>query len=551
MSANDEQQSVLDEVISIWKESDPVEGYAAGFEDCQGKLFNPNESSKTILERRIQDLRPRLDQIKCDDLNSAASKLLNSVSAALVYERPESQILACGAALWYSLLKDEPNAPFVKTLLEQAVAVVESEYSRWKDQRFSGDVCKAGVDAMGFVRAVLTTIGEQNSNVGLAIKELNKGLTKCDALFPFPLASPLDLNLLFAFFKQQAGPPLGRHAYEDILNRHFDYGVTAEQIHKHAQTALDEELGLIEDLIGKLAKPFVKGPDTSLGAVYQKISEDYRIEGDFLQEVQKMMKAVDRFIDQYVQDLGVRPDVAPMEAPASLTPLITSGATVVLDYIKGKPLVFLYVVPNKNKSWLSLLNVLVHEATHAYHRLILSNEPTVPAIAKLRSFLSIPFSEAAAFHRELQLFEAVREESKRLRSLNTVRKDLIGIFDTPRFPLQYDVCAFELETRVWRVIRALRTICDVEVNCGMRTYVEFVEWANAKTGLSKQFIHDECFTFLPAPGYTPSYSFCGKHYEDLESEAMATRMSRLDFNTKAHKMGLWPWTTCVAKMESF
>jgi hypothetical protein len=79
--------------------------------------------------------------------------------------------------------------------------------------------------------------------------------------------------------------------------------------------------------------------------------------------------------------------------------------------------------------------------------------------------------------------------------------------------------------------------------------VDFIKWAAAHTGLSKEFIHNECFTFLSFPGYTPSYSFCGSRYEVLQSQAERRGVSRFTFNTEANRMGLQPWTACVKRME--
>jgi hypothetical protein len=94
-------------------------------------------------------------------------------------------------------------------------------------------------------------------------------------------------------------------------------------------------------------------------------------------------------------------------------------------------------------------------------------------------------------------------------------------------------------------------MCDVEVNSGRRTYVDFIKWASAHTGISKEFIHNECITFLSSPGYTPSYSFCGSQYETLQRQAVKRGMSKFAFNTKANRMGLWPWTARVKQMEEF
>jgi len=234
-----------------------------------------------------------------------------------------------------------------------------------------------------------------------------------------------------------------------------------------------------------------------------------------------------------------------------LQDLVTSGATVVLDYLQPKPNVFIFITEEKNSSWLTLLNVLVHEATHAYQPIILAGQSHLPAFSKLRSLLGIPFMEASAFHRELEVFEALKAAVDKGRLRNEVENEFLSTFDASKFSNRIDVDCFELETRVWRVMRALRSLCDVEVNSGRKTYVEFINWAVEKSGLKKQFIHDECFTFLSSPGYTPSYSFCGGQYADIQERAESADINRLDFNTQANAMGLWPWPLCVRKMENF
>jgi len=91
----------------------------------------------------------------------------------------------------------------------------------------------------------------------------------------------------------------------------------------------------------------------------------------------------------------------------------------------------------------------------------------------------------------------------------------------------------------------------VQVNCGLLTYVQFLDWAARYSQLSKEFIHAECFTFLSSPGYTPSYSFGGLEYESLQRRAVENGSSIFKFNSKVNVMGLLPWTRCLKKMKQF
>ncbi len=543
---------VIQEVIAIWKDYDPVEGYAAGFDDCKGRMFTPTDREKADILRRIENARSGLAEIRDEELRKAANKLLSSINVAIAYDSPEEQVLGFSIALWYAILKGEQGESFVGKLLEQALEILEFEHSRWQDHKFSGEVRKACVDACSFLEAILITLASESPALVGAINELSMSVANFRSLFSFPVRHPDSFEELLAFLEANSCEPSENRLYPQMIEHLFDYGVTVEEIYSQSRRLLGEELALAKDVISSLGSELGVAEGASLGDAYETVSRRYEIEGAVVEAAQKMMEVLNRFVDGYIQDLGVQPDILPEATPAFLKPLVTSGATVALDYMKERPSVRIYVTEEKNTSWLTMLNVLVHEAAHAYNPSILAGVSSVPTLTKLKSWLAIPFYEATAFHRELELFEAIKEESQHPQGLGKIQQELLEMFDTPRFPLRDDVMAFELETRVWRIIRALRTICDVEVNTGKRTYVDFIRWASAHTGLTKEFIHNECFTFLSSPGYTPSYSFCGSLYSELQKEAAEQRgVSRFSFNTQANHMGLLPWTLAIKRMSRF
>src|SRR5687767_8163490 len=86
---------VIDEIIGIWRDVDPVECYAAGFDGCEGKLFIPTDAAKADILRRIENARSRLPEIKNSELRAAANKLLSSTSVAIDFESPDEQIVVC------------------------------------------------------------------------------------------------------------------------------------------------------------------------------------------------------------------------------------------------------------------------------------------------------------------------------------------------------------------------------------------------------------------------------------------------------------------------
>lgn len=540
--------AVMEEVIAIWRDVDPVECYAAGLtDDCKGKLFFPTQTDDIL--QRIEKVRPDLADIQDPELRSAAEKLFDCISVALKIESPDQQVLVCFLAIWYAILKEEETEDFVGRLLDQAVDLMAAEHTRWRGRQFTGETRKAVVDACSALESILIILASKNDKVTDAIGSLSATVADFRSLFSFPVKEPGNLDELFEFFRANSGAKKSNELYPQILAQLLDYGASSSEIYARAQELLETELPKANELVVNLSGVLDIPEGASLGDAYDILKTRYQITGSVVDEARKMMDVLNDFVDENIQDIGVRPDILPDATPNFLKSLITSGGAIALNYLKPHPSIRIFVTEEKNTSFLTLLNVLVHEATHAYSPQILSDIPSLPMLTKIKSFLSLPFYEATAFHRELELFEAVSAGAGKTSPSGPVL-ELLGLFDLPKFPLPNDVMAFELETRIWRIIRAVRTICDVEINTGVRTYVDFVEWAVEHTGLSRDFVHDECFPFLSYPGYTPSYSFCGTEYQRLQQEALQRGVERFDFNSQANRMGVLPWTLCVARLSA-
>jgi hypothetical protein len=541
-------------VLEILRTYDPVEGYAAGVAECQGRVFIPTEEATNDLTARISAAEQRLSEIDDVGERTACGKWLDAIRFSLSLESPAAQLMSCANALLVVFIKNDQRQAFVPTLLSNIASALELENSKWQGHTFSGEESKAVADGAGLLNAMLELILKQTPEVQPAIEEVRKRAQRFQSMFPTPPSG--DLDELFSFFQSHpAASKPSATVFSGIIEQMYDYGANASDLLERSREMLKAELQLIAELRPQLVTHLGLEPKDTLGDVYEKLTGKYQIADidcspeAVLNEAEKMMKAVNQYLDRYIQDIPDR-RVTLRPTPDYLQNLVTSGGTVAVDYLSREPKAFIFITEQKNTSWLTLLNVLVHEATHAYQPIILNHLRSVPELGKLRNWMGIPFMEATAFHREFEIFEAVKKAAQK-RHLDPVENQFLKIFDAPKFELEDDVNSFELETRVWRVMRALRTICDVEVNSGCKTYVEFVNWAVSASGLKKQFIHENCFTFLVSPGYTPSYSFCGGIYADLQSAAALRGVCQFDFNTQANGMGLWAWTLCETKMQGF
>src|ERR1043165_1388083 len=106
--------------------------------------------------------------------------------------------------------------------------------------------------------------------------------------------------------------------------------------------------------------------------------------------------------------------------------------------------------------------------------------------ANISSDVEAPIMEGFGFHREWELYE---EALGLLRQTNLKPEEerLLELFGPGRAEQRARV--EEFETRVWRVARFLRVLCNVEVHLGLRTYSGFLEWAHGRTGFAKRLIH--------------------------------------------------------------
>jgi hypothetical protein len=194
-----------------------------------------------------------------------------------------------------------------------------------------------------------------------------------------------------------------------------------------------------------------------------------------------------------------------------------------------------------------MLNVLGHEYAHGFHE-SLTDRLAPSLLLKIPTMLMGPLTEAIAFHREWELWESAVALLER-DDLAPEEQEYLALFGPGRERQRQTIRAYELDTRFWRVARFLRLLGDVEVHLGLRSHPDFVEWAHARTGLSRRFIHNATFMFLMMPGYAPCYAIAGMRLGELQRAAMARGASRRTFNTLASSMGYWPRTSYERRLS--
>ena len=542
-------------ILELWADYDPVEAYASGMDARPRKLYRPSPDNAKALLTRVAAAQNALPGIADADLRASTAKILEAISVDVRFPKPDTQVGACAAVLLCILLKQDEGRDFVSEFLSDVGELVRFENRRLAGHSLPAEIAKLCLNSADFLEAMLAILKRQRPNLSASVASVLAELGGYRELFNFAGLDAHEFDKLFPVLEANNTGPRETPGYEEMLSDLYDYGMTAREIRARSLALLDRELHIVNELSRRLAPQLGLPADSDLGEVYAAMERHFSVEEQQLALAERIVRVVNAYTEFFVQDLDNRSFINPEPAPAHLTDVVTSGATVVLNYLTPEPLVKVFYTEGRNRSRLTMLNVLVHEGTHA-HRGLLSAATEMPPLLKRRTYLSIPLNEGMAFHRELEFFLAAKESlevsgTRYFESLPEVVREFLELFGETHAEREFGVSAFEMETRIWRVARFVRAVCDVEVNTGISSYVEFVNWAHVRTGLSREFVHNECFPFLSNPGYTPAYAICGTTYGEIQAERRKRGVPDRSFNTQAGRMGFFPWSICKARLMGF
>src|SRR5438309_3426628 len=220
-------------------------------------------------------------------------------------------------------------------------------------------------------------------------------------------------------------------------------------------------------------------------------------------------------------------DAKVIETPSYLTAIFPSGGAFFYDTLTNKPqqLFICTTDPRRDPSTApgELLNLLVHEEYgHCVHA---SNSATSygakpTLVDMLWSPLGGAISEGISFQREIE-FQDVMEKMKTRKGLSSDEKAFVNFYEKHG---GFDAIAEEYEfyTWMWRIVRFLRIIGDARINSGKQGLVDFIEWANKKTGLSKSMVYHQLFTAHQGngPGYASTYAIVGEGIREIQNRAV-------------------------------
>jgi hypothetical protein len=552
------------QIVDLWSDINPVVGYTSGHLNSLDTLFKQTLENMEIMRNRIRLLRSQLSNITDVDIRLTASAVLTSLKTQLDMPRPSgagpsgtgmSGIGAAGDGIFYIVLKKDQNKDFVPTFLQSVKETVEFEIQRWQGQDFSILVCKECLNTATYLEGALESLKKIRPNVEQAINEINRALGKYKDIFL--VDNRLNSNLfddywpLFQEWDRNAGP-VQTFGYPMSLKNYYQLDKTAEEIEIMAQSWLDLDLAVTIDIAQRIAMllGIKKG---NLQTIWDEVTKIYM--RDFSKCMDEVFNACNQYGAQYIISFNKNDKIYFESTPDYLVNLITGGGDYAINYLNPKNACSqLYLTKSKNTSLLTMINILVHEASHGFNFVLSAKHANKSPLLNLNTALEVPMTEGMAFYREYQYWAAAQtllNKCNLKEDLNEVEKDYLALYGDTIEEQEKGVLCAQLETYIWRVIRYIRALCDVKVNGGNMTYTDFISWAAQTTGLSEETLHGECFTLLASPGYAPCYALGCASYAYFQKMGISNGISEMDFNTFTSKQGFYSWPQSKKMLENF
>ncbi len=535
--------SIDAEIVDTVKEISPSAAFIMGFNDSAGKLFIASQSNIDAALRRVRGIRKRAT-------TELQRKALDSIETGLLYDEPQPVLDDISGAIFAHLVKEGVVDRHMISLLEGAMKTVEA-----CEERFSGRQVPVGVKALTLYRLdgvadILDTVkGETKSaRVKQACDELKAKVAHYVKMFELEGFGRGEFPNVERVFKRD-GFELGREKfYLDALKKGFDYSESPDELERMAVAWIDEELPRFSKVTALLAKKYRCKPVPE--KVEEKINSRMKLDPKMLiKTTTEMRKVVQAFVNEDVSGVNPRYRTRLVETPSYLTGTIPTGASNFFDTFTKRPfqIFFQTTDPNRDpdKSVAALLDLLVHEEYgHCLHHSnsVVGFMGKVPPLQLLPGLpTGGPITEGLSFNRELEFFEASKklETKKRLTKVERVYVKLMEKYGG----LKLINLELEFMTRRWRIVRFLRVVGDVRVNTGKQGLLEFVDWANAYTGVPRSSVY---FQLFPAhegifPGYATCYAVMGQEIREIESKIKDDR-KRVKFSTYLCSIGFPPKT---------
>ena len=552
MTSSGTQAEVVADIVAVWSDLNPAAGYTGGHLEQLTGLFLQSAENMHAMRARIDKLRGKVDIVEPRDLRATADAVLVSLRTQIDLSRPSGAgpsgtgmggVWAAADGIFYIVLKGDHDQTWVLDYLDAVCEAVEFETTRWLGQEFTVEVRRECLDTATYLRGTLTALTDARKGDHTAdkmIDQIRRAADDYTKLFELPnLGSDrfIDYWPVFKEWDAIAGPATAK-GYPECISSYYQLDMSASQIEDAAMAWLELDLPVTVEIAQRIDHKAVDRPRT-LGKIWKAVQHEFSV--DFTpSQLDNIVGICNAYGNKHIVGFTKSDKVLFGPTPDYLVNLVTGGEDFAVDYLRPDSAYSqLYLTAAKNTSLLTMINILVHEASHGFN-FVLSAKHAPSPLLNLNTALQVPLTEGQAFYREFQYWAAAQDLLGRC-DLDQEQSAYLGLYGSTADEQARGVLCAQLETYIWRVIRYIRALCDVRVNGGAQTYTDFIAWASTYTGLSEETLHGECFVFLSEPGYAPCYAVGGATYGLAQKSALLAGVSELDFNTRASAMGFYPW----------
>jgi len=486
----------MKEVFEFWKEISPTSAYTAGIKECAGTIWIPSHTN----------IRNALTKIKkLEKSDETTKKFLKAIKRELIIEEPQQPPATLLGTFFSHLIIEGINQKHILELAEQGInflAVQEHIIEKkWpiEQQIYTAQECQGTIGIIEIIKK------KCNQETKEALTALQKRLQDWKEKTTKIQLKKNDYPELIKLLKKSKGP--NRKWYREAIKDLYDYLETPEKIEQSAIKWIEQELPEFKKIIKKLSKKYKC--KTTIEEVDKAIEKNQKAKNP-LETVKKLRKILKKKAEKIIE-ITPKYDVRIIETPEYLVPFLPTAAMQTFNALT-EPFCISFVTTDKKASPSTsipeIAQTIIHEEYGHCVNFLNSYNAKNKLIEKMGSTLEVPITEGIAFYRELESLKLPFEEfSQDFRD------------------------ALEYVVMKWRMIRFLRAVSDVRINLGKQNFVEFIEWAHKKTGLTKKLIFDQTFHFQENPGYAPCYSIFGQKLKQLQEKAIKKGYTQKEFNT--------------------
>ena len=540
------------QIIDLWKTVSPALAYTVGFDECAGKLFVPTDAHIEEVRRRIGLLRRRAD-------NELQRKTLDSMEAALEFDEPAPLLDDITNAIFNHLVKDGPKSRNLPPLLNDGQAVIEACIKRYQTKSVPIAVKILAfyrIDGLGKILDSLlntTSAGE----VRKKCRELGVRVSALASILQvegFGKGTFEEVERIFG----KSMFDLGRErSYTKAIRMAYGYHERPQELEAKGIAWLEEELPKLRAVTRELAG--IYECDDDVDSVVAHLDKRTRIPPSGLIETSAELRGViQRLVDENIVKVNPKYVTRVIETPAYLSAILPTAFVIFFDTFKDPYQLHLMTTDRTRdpvKSVPQLINLLVHEEYghclhHSNSAMHFGGNPC--ALELIYTSIQIPVTEGLAFNREREFMEAVKElESGGQASLNRSERAYTEMAEefggTHLLNLE-----IEFQTRRNRVVRFLRVIGDVWMNTGKHGLLEFLDWAQKKTGESRRHMFYQIFPAHEGmfPGYASTYAVVGEEIGSIE-RTLRDKGDRIRFSTYLTGIGYVPRRLYRRRLEQF